>query len=216
MDSKSVLYLLTACSFFRKSKVGKSHYNVSSHVQTKPILAYTFANLTCFSIGVVCYLSWLNVFDTFFSFICWFTKLHLPPKKASGLQVINYLYFSLISYFLLEFKPCGLGSRIQDVGAFLYKAEIKIIYFVKLCLIVLIVYDYMVYPDPKSKINYQTFRVRVNHAVRHNQKTIILCYHTRHFTVIQNVRSRSLIQKWSSYKKYFFYASGSSLHHIFW
>ena len=35
-------------------------------------------------------------------------------------------------------------------------------------------------------------------------------------TVIQNPRSRSLIQKWSSYKKYFFYALGSSLHYIFW
>ena len=34
-------------------------------------------------------------------------------------------------------------------------------------------------------------------------------------TVIQNPRSRSLIQKWSGYKKYFFYAFGSSLHHIF-
>ena len=34
-------------------------------------------------------------------------------------------------------------------------------------------------------------------------------------TVIQNPRSRSLIQKWSSYKKYFFYALGSSLHYIF-
>ena len=30
-------------------------------------------------------------------------------------------------------------------------------------------------------------------------------------TVIQNPRSRSLIQKWSSYKKYFFYALGSSI-----
>ena len=36
-----------------------------------------------------------------------------------------------------------------------------------------------------------------------------------YITVIQNPRSRSLIQKWSSYKKYFFYAFGSSLHHIF-
>jgi hypothetical protein len=36
------------------------------------------------------------------------------------------------------------------------------------------------------------------------------------YTVIQNPRSRSLIQKWWSYKKYFFYALGSSLHHIFW
>ena len=39
---------------------------------------------------------------------------------------------------------------------------------------------------------------------------------TLYITVIQNPRSRSLIQKWWSYKKYFFYALGSSLHHIFW
>ena len=38
----------------------------------------------------------------------------------------------------------------------------------------------------------------------------MLTYHK----VIQNPRSRSLIQKWSSYKKYFFYALGSSLHYI--
>ena len=45
--------------------------------------------------------------------------------------------------------PCGLGSRIRDVEAFWYKTEIKIIYFVPLCLIVLIVPDCMVYPDRK-------------------------------------------------------------------
>ena len=36
------------------------------------------------------------------------------------------------------------GSRIRDVEAFWCKTEIKIIYFVPLCLIVLIVSDYMV------------------------------------------------------------------------
>ena len=43
-------------------------------------------------------------------------------------------------------------------------------------------------------------------------------FYIKHYsiTVIQNPRSRSLIQKWWSYKKYFFYALGSSLHHIFW
>jgi hypothetical protein len=44
---------------------------------------------------------------------------------------------------------CGLGSRIGDVEAFWSKTEIKIIYFVPLSLIVLIVSDCMVYPDPK-------------------------------------------------------------------
>ena len=46
--------------------------------------------------------------------------------------------------YKLEIKPCGLGPRIRDVEAFWYKTEIKIIYFVQLCLIV---FDYMVYPD---------------------------------------------------------------------
>ena len=53
------------------------------------------------------------------------------------------------SYSLLEIKPCGLGPRIQNVEAFWYKIEIKIIYFVPLCLIV---FDFMVYPDPKFLI----------------------------------------------------------------
>ena len=39
-----------------------------------------------------------------------------------------------------------LGPRIRDVEAFWYKTEIKIIYFVPLCLIV---FDFRVYPDPK-------------------------------------------------------------------
>ena len=75
-------------------------------------------------------------------------------------------------------KPCSLGSRIQDVEAFWYKTEIKIIYFVPLCLNVLIVSDCMVYPDPKflifkkiSKIEYQKFRVRVNHTIGHNENS---------------------------------------------
>ena len=38
-------------------------------------------------------------------------------------------------------KNDGLGSRIRDVDAFWYKTEIKIIYFVQLCLIALIVCD---------------------------------------------------------------------------
>ena len=36
----------------------------------------------------------------------------------------------------LEIKPCRLVSRIRDVEAFWYKTEIKIVYFVSLCLIV--------------------------------------------------------------------------------
>ena len=52
----------------------------------------------------------------------------------------------------LEIKLCGLGSRIRDVEAFWYKTEIKIIYFVQLCLIALIVCDSIVYPGPKYLI----------------------------------------------------------------
>ena len=58
------------------------------------------------------------------------------------------------NYDTLEIKPCGLGSRIRDVEAFWYKTEIKMIYFVPLCLIVP---DCMVYPDPKK---YQKLKIK--------------------------------------------------------
>jgi len=38
----------------------------------------------------------------------------------------------LENILLLEIKPCRLGARIQDVEAFWYKTEIKIIYFLPL------------------------------------------------------------------------------------
>ena len=41
-----------------------------------------------------------------------------------------------VVYLVLEIKPCELGSRIRDVEAFWYKTEIKIIYFVQLCVII--------------------------------------------------------------------------------
>ena len=50
---------------------------------------------------------------------------------------------------MLEIKPCGLGPRTRNVEAFWYKPEIKIIYFVPLCFIV---FDFMVYLDPKFLI----------------------------------------------------------------
>ena len=80
--------------------------------------------------------------------------------------------FLCMLFMRLEIKPCRLGSRIRDAETFWYKTEIKIIYFVTLCLIVLIVPDCIVYPDPIFLIikKYQTFRVRVNHTIRHNQK----------------------------------------------
>ena len=48
-----------------------------------------------------------------------------------------------------EFYTLKIGSRIRDVEAFYTKTEIKIIYFVPLFLIVFILFDCIVYPDPK-------------------------------------------------------------------
>ena len=72
-------------------------------------------------------------------------------------------------FMSLEIKPCRHGSRIRDVEAFWY----KIIYFVTLCLTVLIVPNCMTYHDPIFLIikNHQMFRVRVNHTIRHIKKT---------------------------------------------
>ena len=52
--------------------------------------------------------------------------------------------------YILEIKPFRLDLRIRDVETFWYKIEIKIIYFVPLCWIVL---DCMVYPDRKFLIS---------------------------------------------------------------
>ena len=75
--------------------------------------------------------------------------------------VIQGQLLLFLCFFILKIKPCGLGSRIWGVEAFWYKTEIKIIYFMPLCLIVLIVSDCMVYPDPKKapKIKYKKIRV---------------------------------------------------------
>jgi hypothetical protein len=55
-----------------------------------------------------------------------------------------------VKYFQLEIKPCRLGSRIWDVKAFWYKTEIKMIYFVPLCLILLIFSDCIVFLNIKN------------------------------------------------------------------
>ena len=47
-----------------------------------------------------------------------------------------YVKESKYILYVLEINPCGLGSSIRVVEAFWYKKEIKIIYFVQLCLIV--------------------------------------------------------------------------------
>ena len=61
----------------------------------------------------------------------------------SFLMNVNKFEFNeRYAYSLLEIKLYGLGSRIEDVEAFWYKSEIKII-----------VFDYIVYPDPKFFIS---------------------------------------------------------------
>ena len=82
-------------------------------------------------------------------------------------------------YSMLEIKPCGLASRIRDVESFWYKTEIKIIYFVPLCLIV---FDRMVHPDPKFLIFKTKKRPHIFSEVR--DCFFILCYHARHFLKI--------------------------------
>ena len=67
-------------------------------------------------------------------------------------------------FISLEIKPCGLVSRIRDVEAFWYKREIKIIYFVPLCLILLIVSDCIVF------LNIKNLGFGWTTAIRHNQK----------------------------------------------
>jgi hypothetical protein len=69
-------------------------------------------------------------------------------------------------YYILEIKPCGLVSRIRDVEAFWYKTEIKIIYFVPLCLILLVVSDCI-----HSFFKYQKLRVVLNHCHQTQSKT---------------------------------------------
>ena len=118
--------------------------------------------LKCFTID--CYRSY-----GFHPIICSNSKKVL--KLLVSLSIVMD-FFSLFYYDLLEINPCGLGSRIRDVEAFRTKQKSKSF---TLCNCVIV---WMVYPDPKflilkkiSKIEYQNFRVRVNHRIGHNQKT---------------------------------------------
>ena len=96
----------------------------------------------------------------------WYFLHYLPTYYITYTQCTHSW---LLQYPLAEIKPCGLGSRIWYVEAFWYKTEFKIIYFVKLCLIVLIVSDCL--PWIYFLSTYNKFRVRVNHPIRHNQRT---------------------------------------------
>ena len=96
----------------------------------------------------------------------WYFLHYLPTYYITYTQCTHSW---LLQYPLAEIKPCGLGSRIWYVEAFWYKTEFKIIYFVKLCLIVLIVSDCL--PWIYFLSTYNKFRVRVNHPIGHNQRT---------------------------------------------
>ena len=61
------------------------------------------------------------------------------------------------------------------MDAFWYKTEIKIIYFVQLCLIALIVCDCMVYPDPNFLI-FQTKNGLICFSEDEDWFFLILCY----------------------------------------
>ena len=80
-------------------------------------------------------------------------------------------------YVVLEIKPCGLGSRIRDVEAFWYKREIKIIYFVQLCLIVWFTLT----------LNFWYLKLK-NGLIYFSEDGgwffLILCYHARHLQQI--------------------------------
>ena len=56
--------------------------------------------------------------------------------NLNEIEGLKYLFTNVCYLLILEIKPCWLGSRIWDVEAFWYKTEIKIIYFVWLCVIV--------------------------------------------------------------------------------
>ena len=67
-------------------------------------------------------------------------------KKVTKIEEIFTIYLTLCSKCQIDGEDfvnfCGLLRKHE-----LYKTEIKIIYFVPLCLIVS---DYMVYSDPKN------------------------------------------------------------------
>ena len=93
----------------------------------------------------------------------------------------GYLYMVEQNFQLSENldKLVYNSQRIRDVEAFWYKTEIKIIYFVQLCLILC---DCMVYPDPKFFIFKTKKRTHFLPEVR--GWFFILCYHARHLQQI--------------------------------
>ena len=100
----------------------------------------------------------------------WYFLHYLPTYYITYTQCTHSW---LLQYPLAEIKPCGLGSRIWYVEAFWYKTEFKIIYFVKLCLIVLIVFDCL--PWIYFLSTYNKFRVRVNHPVKFASSFELVC-----------------------------------------
>ena len=89
-----------------------------------------------------------------------------PNFKSSWNWLIQFMTATVFIFLRIESKPCGIVHRIRDVGTFWfwYKTDIKIIYFVPLCLILLIVSD-------RSLFKYQKFWVQVNHCHHTQSKT---------------------------------------------
>ena len=122
-------------------------------------------NLTCFLFQICHILKGWVISDGIFNL---FSSTQKIIKSGFYFILKSWGTVVWLIFWGLEIKLCGLGSRIRDVEAFWYKTDIKIIYFVPLCLTVS---DCMVYPDPRFLIfkKYQKFRVRVNYTLRHNQ-----------------------------------------------
>ena len=81
---------------------------------------------------------------------------------------------SLLPYYKLEIKPCGLGSRIRDVKAFWYKTVI--IYFVRWCWLCVIVW---------FTLTLNFLYLKLKNGLVFFWFFLILCYHARHLQQIE-------------------------------
>ena len=89
--------------------------------------------------SVVCFCSTVVVVGLLKSMM-WLIVIGWSTVLATSLISFCYTIVQLLWNCWLEVKPCGFGSRMQDVETFWYKTEIKIVYFVTLGLIVLILW----------------------------------------------------------------------------
>ena len=92
--------------------------------------------------------------------------------------IISHLVKGWTIYEELEIKPCGFGSRIEDVEVFWYKKEI--FYFVWLCWFCVIVWFTLTLNFWYLKLkNILIFSLRLEADF-----FLILCYHPRHLQQI--------------------------------